>query len=158
MQLSKIAIYFMLAPIMLLTSCATIMQGTKQSIGISSNPANAGIWIDNCFYGQTPMIVKLTRKDNHFLRLELDGFLPFEATFTRQVSGWVFGNIVFGGICGVAVDAISGGLYRLTPEQIQAQLHQNNMTCKTNGNQSYVAVVLEVDPSWEKIGQLAKAE
>lgn len=156
MQLSKIATSLLLAPIMLLTSCATIMQGTKQSIGISSNPANAGIWIDNCFYGQTPMIVKLTRKDNHLLRLQLDGYLPFEATFTRQMSGWVFGNIIFGGILGVAVDAISGGIYRLTPEQIQAELHQNNMTCKANGNQSYVAVVLQTDPSWEKIGQMTK--
>jgi len=34
------------------------------------------------------------------------------------------GNIVFGELIGLAVDAMSGGLYNLTPTQISAQLVQ----------------------------------
>ncbi len=154
MKISKNAILTGLVSTMLFTSCATIMHGSRQTIGICSNPAHARVAIDGRYIGQTPMIVKLTRKDNHFLRIELDGYMPYEAVFTRQVSGWVFGNVIFGGVIGLAVDAISGGIYKLTPDQIQAQMCTNQMSCQVDGDNSYFAVVLEADPSWEKIGDL----
>lgn len=143
----------MLAPT-LFTSCATIMHGTRQSIGISSNPTSASIWVDRIYLGQTPLIVEMTRKDNHLVRIELEGYQPFEATFSRQVSGWVFGNIIFGGIIGLAVDAISGGIYQLTPDQIQAQMRSNHMAYSKTSKDSFIAVVLEPDASWKKIGNL----
>lgn len=137
-----------------LTSCATIMHGTRQSIGISSNPTNAQIWVDNQYVGQSPLIVEMTRKHNHFIRLELQGYQPYEVTFTRQMSAWVFGNVVFGGIIGLAVDAITGGIYRLTPEQIQAQMLSDHVRYYKKSADSFVAIVMEADPSWEKVGQL----
>ena len=39
-------------------------------------------------------------------------------TLTPHLSGWAFGKIVFGGFIGLAVDAISGGLYQFTPDQV----------------------------------------
>lgn len=68
------------------------------------------------------MIAKLSRSDNHIVRIQMDGYQPFDATITRSVSGWVWGNLVFGGLIGLAVDATSGGLYKLTPEQVSAQM------------------------------------
>lgn len=139
-----------------LTSCATIMHGTRQSVGISSNPSCAQIWVNHQYVGQTPMIVDLTRKDNHFVTLALDGYQPYEIVFTRQMSGWVFGNIVFGGFIGLAVDAISGGIYRLTPEQIDAQMTAGDVNYSKKGPESYVAIVMKADPNWQKVGQLAR--
>src|SRR5438128_746828 len=81
-----------------ITSCATIMHGTRQSVGISSNPTNASVWVDKVYMGSTPIIVEMTRKDNHFVRIELEGFQPYEAIFNRRLSGWVLGNLVFGGL------------------------------------------------------------
>lgn len=143
---------------MLLTSCATLMQGTYQSVGIASHPSNANIWVDRNFVGVTPLIVDMSRKDNHIVRIELDGFHSYEAVFTRKLSGWVFGNIVFGGVIGLAIDAISGGIYMLTPDQIQAELQSNSITVSKMGQDSYITVVLSPDPSWKKIGDLAAAD
>lgn len=137
-----------------LTGCATIMHGTRQSIGIASNPSNASVWVDKTYLGNTPMIVEMSRKDNHFIRIELDGYQPYEATFSRQLSGWVFGNIVFGGIIGLAVDAITGGLYMLTPDQVQAEMRSNNMAYSKKSDDSYIIIVLEPDPNWKKVGNL----
>lgn len=137
-----------------LTSCATIMHGTNQAVGISSNPSNAYIWVDRNYVGNTPLIVELSRKDNHIVCIELPGYLPYEINFSRQLSGWVFGNIVFGGFIGVAVDAVSGGLYKLTPDQVQAELRANSMVTSKKSNDSYIAVVLEPKTEWEKIGNL----
>jgi uncharacterized protein YceK len=159
MKIAKAATHFLLGFTTLtsLSGCATIMHGTRQSIGIASNPSNANVWVDRTFAGNTPIIVDMTRKDNHFVRIELEGYQPYEATFSRKLSGWVFGNIVFGGVIGLAVDAISGGLYMLTPEQIQAELRSNHMASKRSDD-SYIVIVLEPDPSWKKIGNLVAAK
>jgi hypothetical protein len=127
-------------------------------VGIASNPTNALVWVDRNYVGTTPVIVNMSRKDNHFLRIELDGYQPYEAVFSRQLSGWVFGNVIFGGIIGLAVDAISGGIYMLTPDQVQAELRSNHMNqCKTSDD-SYIAIVLQPDPSWKKVGNLVAAQ
>lgn len=141
-----------------LTSCATIMHGSRQSIGIASNPTDASVWVDQCYTGNTPLIVEMTRQDNHHVRLELEGYQPYEINFSRQISGWVFGNVVFGGVIGLAVDAVSGGIYRLTPEQVQVELRANRMTVTKKSNESYIAIVLEPDASWTRIGNLVPVE
>lgn len=138
-----------------LTSCCTVMQGPKQAIGISSNPSNAGIWIDQQYVGTTPVILHLSRSDNHHIRIELEGYCPYEAVFSKKISGWVFGNIIFGGLIGLAVDALTGSIYVLTPEQVQAEMQANHMIYSPKGtHESYIGVVLKPDASWEKIGQL----
>jgi len=57
---------------------------------------------------------------------------------------------------GFVVDALSGGPYRLTPEQVAVHMRTNDATCSKKCADSYVAVVTEVDPSREKIDQLIK--
>ncbi|HEU4629363.1 MAG TPA: PEGA domain-containing protein, partial [Gemmatimonadaceae bacterium] len=137
-----------------LAGCASIMHGTTQGIGLSSNPTNARITVDNQPMGQTPTVVKLSRKDTHIVRIELEGYQPFETALTRNVSGWVVGNLVFGGVVGLAVDAITGGLYSLSPETITAQMANAQVEHATDG--LYLTVVLAPDPAWQKIGQLTR--
>lgn len=108
--------------VLALSSCATIMNGTTQKIGISSSPTGANVSVDNQPRGMTPLFVDLKRKDTHLVRMEKSGFDVFETAITRHTSGWVWGNIIFGGLIGLAVDAISGGIHRLEPEQIHATL------------------------------------
>lgn len=115
-RFAKLQVFLLLS--ILLSGCATIIHGPYQSVGISSHPANASIWVDRQFVGNTPLIVDLTRKDSHFVRIELDDYQPYEVAFTRKLSGWV----IVGGMIGLVVDATSGSLYKLTPDQIQVQM------------------------------------
>ncbi len=142
------------------TGCATIIHGTTQYVGFSSAPSGAAVIVDGATRGKTPTVLKLRRKDNHIIQIKLAGYQPFDATITRSVSGWVWGNIVFGGVIGLAVDAITGGLYKLTPEQIQATLSKNLSKNKTGflykKDSLYLVVVLNPDPAWQKIANLTK--
>src|SRR5579862_5904596 len=79
-----------------LSACATIIHSPRQQVGISSTPSGASVTIDNVDSGKTPLVTKLSRKQEHVLRIEMAGYKPFEATLTRKLSGWVFGNLVFG--------------------------------------------------------------
>jgi len=137
-----------------LWGCATIMHGTTQEIGVQSRPTGATVTIDNKDFGTTPVIASLSRKDNHIVSVTLEGYEPFDATITRSTSGWVWGNIVFGGLIGLAVDAISGGLYKLSPEQVEAELASKGMGTSMQGSDIIIAVVLKPDPSWQHVGNL----
>jgi hypothetical protein len=146
----------LLAALVATTACASIMHGTQQDVGVSSSPTSARVTIDNQPKGNTPTVAKLSRKDNHIVKIELDGYLPYEATLTRKTSGWVWGNIVFGGLIGLAVDAISGGLYNLTPEQLQAQLARQGSSVHATPDGICVVLVPSASTSWERIGTLPR--
>jgi hypothetical protein len=137
-------------------ACASIIHGTHQDVGISSNPTAAQVTVDGQTTGTTPVVAHLTRKDNHIVRIELPGYKPYETTLTRKVSGWVWGNIVFGGLIGLAVDAISGGLYNLTPEQVSGTLLANSAKVVPMRDGLYVIVVLKPQPEWRKVAQLER--
>ena len=126
-----------------------------QEVAIGSDPTHARVTIDNQQRGVTPLVAELKRKDNHAIRLELDGYQPHEMSLTRKVSGWVWGNIVFGGLIGLAVDAINGAMYKLTPEQVQATLSKVDAKVLYNDDQMYVFVTLRPAPEWEKVSALA---
>jgi hypothetical protein len=137
-----------------LTACATIMHGSSQDVGISSNPTGATVTIDNQSPGQTPYIAHLSRKDNHVVKVDLAGYAPAELTLTRKTSGWVWGNILFGGIIGLAVDAMTGGLYNLTPEQLSATLTSQKASIAPTKDGIFVVLVPRADAGWTKVGQL----
>jgi hypothetical protein len=137
-----------------LSSCASIIHGNHQDVGISSSPTGAMVTIDNLQSGITPVVAKLARKHNHIVRIELPGYRPFEATLTCGVSGWVWGNVVFGGLIGLAVDAISGGMYKLTPDQMSAALASTHAEVSKSTDGVYLVAVLKPQPDWVKVGQL----
>ncbi len=141
---------------LIIASCATIMHGTSQDIGIMSKPTGATVIIDNKVQGSTPLVASLSRKSSHIVRINLEGYESFETTITRSTSGWVWGNIVFGGLIGLAVDAITGGLYKLKPEQIEGLMTEDLTSQLGNGSETiFVTVVLRPEPEWELIGSLA---
>lgn len=130
------------------------MQGTTQEIGISSSPSNAAVTINGQNMGNTPMILDLKRKNSYMVRFELPGYETYETNLTRRTSGWVWGNIVFGGIIGLVVDASAGGMYKLTPEQINAEMRNQSADLQISQDGIWIAVVLEPKSEWEKIGEL----
>lgn len=105
--------------------CATIMHGTTQKVGISSSPTGATVTVGNKLFGRTPLFADLERGEEHIVTIEMVGYEKSQLTLTKSVSGWVWGNIVFGGLIGLGVDAISGGLYTLSPEQLSAELKKS---------------------------------
>ena len=108
---------------LLLSSCASIVSGSKQNINFNSTPSGATVWVDDVNLGVTPVIAQLERiKKKQKDKIELQGYKPYELILNRKTNGWIWGNILFGGIIGIIIDASSGAMYRLTPDQIEAQL------------------------------------
>lgn len=147
------------ALVILTTGCATIMHGSKQDVAVSSSPTGAAVTVDNQPAGTTPTTLNLTRKDRHVISIDAPGYQRYELQLTRGTSGWVWGNLVFGGIPGLAIDAITGSLYKLSPDNVSATLARSGGSASMNraGTQLHIVLVYGADPTWEKVGQLERA-
>lgn len=144
-----------LALTLLLSSCATIVSGSRQKVKFSSNPSAATVLIDEVEVGKTPFEMKLTRKSEHSVMIKLDGYQTYETKLTKKFNAWYIGNILFGGLIGIIVDPITGAIYNLSSNDINAQMNKGT-AFKSNGKDIYIAVAMNIDPSWKKIGQLEK--
>lgn len=158
-----------LSVITLMASCATISHGPNQAIDFSSQPSGAKIIIDGKENGVTPKSVVLRRKGRlkgeisdkkqYIVKIELDGYYPYEMKIKREMDGWFLGNIIFGGLIGIIVDASNGAMYKLTPDQIVAQMGKTTaMNINEADDKIYVAVTLDIDTNWEKIGMMERAK
>jgi len=117
-----------------ISGCATIVHGGPRNVSVASTPAGAKVSIydrNNTLVqtNTTPFVAKLPTKYSYFkgetYRLEFDlaGHRPAEVTLQPSLSGWYFGNIVFGGVIGMLiVDPLTGAMYDLTPDKIQEPL------------------------------------
>ena len=120
--MKKILFLLIIATSILFTSCATIMTGTDQKVSFNSNVPNAKIYIDDSFKGNAPLILTLDTKTSHNIRIEAPGYHTYSTTLQKKVTGWAWGNIVFGGIIGLGVDMFTGGLYAFKEDNITGNL------------------------------------
>lgn len=151
----KFTIALFASGLLSLTSCATIISGSKQKVSFASTPSEATVYINEVELGKTPIETKLARKNNYDVKIVLDGYQPFETKITKKFNAWYLGNIMVGGIIGFIIDPATGAMFRLTPKQIQAEMAQGT-AFKQKGDNIYFAVKLDIDPSWEKVAQLKK--
>lgn len=154
--MKKLILFLAVLSMALTYGCATIMHGTTQDLAVSSNPSYAKVFIDNEDIGVTPIKTSLKRKEVHNVRIELEGYHPYQTTINKKTSGWVAGNILIGGIIGLAVDALSGGIYDLTPEQVEAELKDSEVSFSKENDMIVFTVSLEPKADWVKIGQMEK--
>jgi hypothetical protein len=140
---------------LLMSSCATIVSGSKQNVRFSSNPSTASVFIDEVEVGKTPFEIKLARISSHSVVLKLDGYQTYQTRLTKSFNGWYIGNILIGGIIGLIIDPITGAMYNLTPDQVDAQMNKGT-AFKSNGKDVNIAIALNIDPNWKKVGQLEK--
>ncbi len=103
------------------TSCASIINGRRQNIDVSSNPVGATV-SDGVSTWTTPAKISLKRGQKHLLTLSKPGYETQAVELHRAISGAVFGNILLGGFIGWGVDACTGAQWKLIPETVNVQL------------------------------------
>src|SRR3546814_7416283 len=79
----------------------------------------------------TPGTVQIEKsKDTITVRCKKEGFFETAETLDSEVQGMTFGNILFGGIIGVAVDASSGAMNQY-PSSVTIALVPESFTSTT---------------------------
>lgn len=116
---------FLLPVFIVLSGCATIMNGDMVLVPVETTPSPANLTVNGQQYN-SPATVHVPRgKGDFVLHVEKDGYRPVDITLTQSLDGWLWGNVLFGGLIGVAVDFISGDAYDLDPEVVRVGLEGN---------------------------------
>jgi hypothetical protein len=108
-----------------LSACASMIHGTTQEIGFSSSPSKAKVIVDGKELGVTPLVAELDRGREHVVRIERDGYQPFQWPVTRSMSPWILENW-FVMIVPALVDIADGAMWNLAPDLITAQLAKSS--------------------------------
>ena len=107
-------------PLAMLSACATIVNGTSQSVTVSTTPPAATCTLDRVgarigAVAQTPGSVRLDKSKNDLsVTCNKAGYQTATVVREPSLSGWTAGNIVFGLVgvgIGAVVDASSGANY-----------------------------------------------
>lgn len=99
-----------------LCGCATITTGADQSITVVTDPDGAKCRLDRkgqslAVVNPTPGTVQIDKsKDAITITCSKESFKHTVGSLGSEFQGMTFGNVIFGGIIGVAVDAGSGAM------------------------------------------------
>jgi hypothetical protein len=124
-------------------NCGSIVHQTTQQVHITSEPAGAAVTVscgdvNNDPKLLTPAVVTLHRKPNYCgVKLNKQDYAEKELKFGRQMSGWYLGNILFGGVIGLIVDAANGAMWtRTTPTNAKQEAGEVKVTLDPVSNAS----------------------
>ena len=113
------------------SGCASIVEGTDQSVTVQTAPSGASCELkrDGEVIGvvnPTPGTVTVDKsKDDIAVICKKDGYQDASGAFSSDFQGMTFGNILFGGLIGVAVDASSGAMHEY-PASVSVAMAPNS--------------------------------
>lgn len=99
------------------TGCATIVRGSLQSVIVNTSPPGAACNFNRdgriiATADPTPKTVDIEKgRKDIVVTCSRRGYKEASAPLLSTFEGWTFGNILFGGLIGVAVDAGSGAMH-----------------------------------------------
>ena len=109
-----------------LTSCATLVNGTKQTVSFNSEPSGATVILVNkkgqeTAIGKTPMMTDIPRKTKS-VKFSTDGY--YTETYNAYENAHVHWLYYIDAICGLvpAIIDISSGAYILLEENVKVEL------------------------------------
>jgi hypothetical protein len=112
---------FAIAAGLLLSGCATLMNGRTQQVALDTTPTGAVCDVGGIRL-RTPGVVTLSRDaDFYAVSCALDGYATASSKFTvhfDDLGDFLFGNILVGGVLpGMLIDS-QGGAYSVIPNKM----------------------------------------
>lgn len=120
--------------ISLLTGCASVFNSGPENISINSTPNGARVSIFDEYgelvaSGRTQFKVALKagknfKRKSYRVKVEKLGYEPHEFIIYNKVSGWYWGNVLYGGPLGAVIDPITGNMWKLDPAEVDVKLEK----------------------------------
>ncbi len=133
---SKTFISGMLILGMATSGCASIVGQKNFPLTINSNPSGANYLVKDergreMFSGTTPSTVSLPAGESYFHRKQYNiifkkaGYSDRQTVVNAEISGWYFGNFIFGGLIGlIIVDPLTGKMWKLPKAATMGNLNE----------------------------------
>ena len=109
------------------SACSTIVEGTDQSVTVATDPSGAACTLERDgsnigYVDPTPGTVSVS-KSRHSISVlcDKDGYQDAAETLPSEFQAMTVGNVLFGGVIGVGVDAASGAMNKY-PDSIRVRM------------------------------------
>lgn len=119
--------FFLISFSLCMAGCATVTRGTTSDVVINFVPENAKVTTSlghSC--SASPCELKISRKDEFSVTAEADGYQTQTIEVRKRVSAagaaGAAGNVLIGGVIGVAVDGVTGATLEHTPNPVNIEL------------------------------------
>lgn len=129
--MKKLGILLSAVALFMLSGCATIFNGTEEDLTIRSNPMKAKVVVVNAknnmpfWEGKTPATVTVPKKNEYMVQVSMPGYKPAEVYVSQSLElNWTLASFFCTGLVGIVVDFVTGGMWNLSPTEI-------NITLKT---------------------------
>jgi hypothetical protein len=113
--------------LIMLNGCGAIFTGSTTTVPVSTTPAGALV-SSNPPSGQmvTPMSIVLDKAHDYVLKFEKEGYEPATIMINKKINaGIVVLDVLFTGLIGVVVDALTNGWYSHTPKSVDVTLRKS---------------------------------
>lgn len=102
-------------------ACGSIMGQPYGMVPIDSDPPGAVVQYQGADVGVTPCTIRVHRS-NCIVVLAKDGFHAQQVDVGTVGNGWVAGNLIFGGLLGILIDAASGSTVVVNDDPVSVPL------------------------------------
>lgn len=121
--MKKIFNIFAISATLMLSSCATIFTGTKQTVNIKTDPPAADVEVDGIKVGVTPMDVTLKKGfTGQTVSLKLNGYETKTFQPATTFNPVTVLNVI--GLLGFPIDAATGAMMKYDPKVYEIKLEQ----------------------------------
>ena len=117
-------LHFATLPLSLMAGgCALVVNGTKDSVFIESQPPGATVRVDGQAVAQTPAKIYLSRGCPQCITIEKEGYLPEELSFARHFdAGWILFDLLLTFGVGIPIDLATGAMWNFNPDRARVQM------------------------------------
>ena len=107
----------------LASACATIMNGSDVDVTLATTPPGATATVNGRTYTTFNQVtIPIRRGKEDTIHLEKEGYESQDVKLNRQLGGWIWGNIILGGLIGLGVDLITEKGYTVDPKEVNVTL------------------------------------
>ena len=122
--MKKICTLIAAAALLITAGCASIVDGSTQTVTVQSLPVGAKVLVDGIEVGVTPLTTSIQRKDGTTLDVKLDGYKDVSMSMVTKLNTTFWGNIIIGGLPGSTTDSVTGAAREYAPNSYSFTLEK----------------------------------
>ncbi len=124
-KMSIVIIVLIAIIIPFINGCATILKGSNETVDINSDPNGAKVYVNGQMLGKTPLQVKLSAKNTHYIEFVKEGYEKKTYILSSSVGGeWIILDILLG-VLPLIIDAATGSWYNFDNNYSGVYLEKN---------------------------------
>ena len=110
--------------LVILTSCSSVVNGTKQFVSIDSNVKGAEVNVDGMIVGKTPFNGKIKRGSETIVTLKKEGYEIKTIVLSEEVAPafWANGLFIYGFGFSSTTDYATGAMYKYSPATYNVEM------------------------------------